>query len=119
MNPGILSLELPPIIDLMENALYLTECFTTLPLTSKTTFVSSTLSLDSIEKENDRFDFFLYDSLDDDDHDDEKHFIRTIVDERRYIEQLTRRCSSLDSLDCRKTIGMEFCFHQHVEICCE
>lgn len=124
VNPGILSLELPPAIDLMENALYLTECFTTLPLTSKTTFVSSTLSLDSIEKENDRFDFFLYDSLDDENNndDDEKHFIRTIVDERRYIEQLTRRCSSLDSLDCRKTIGMEFLrfsFHQHVEICCE
>ena len=98
MNPGIFTLEL------MENALYLTECFTTLPSTSKATFVSSTLSLDSIEKDDDRFDFFLYDSLDDE---EEKHFIHTIADERRFIEQLTRRCSSLDSLDCRKTIGME------------
>jgi hypothetical protein len=94
--------------DLLENALYLTEMFT-VSIPSKQLH-SSTLSLDSIERENDRFDLFLYDSLNDessDDDDDEQFYdcsketllLETIAHERRCIEQLTRRCSSMDSLD--------------------
>ena len=68
---------------------------------------SSTLSLDSIERENDRFDLFLYDSLNDESSDDEQFYdcsketslLETIAHERQFIEQLTRRCSSMDSLD--------------------
>jgi hypothetical protein len=79
----------------------------------------STLSLDSI-------DLFLYDSLNDDDDrssEDERLtdrskntlLLQTIANERHIIEQLTRRCSSLDSLEndhhhaiarSSKTIGM-------------
>jgi hypothetical protein len=67
----------------------------------------STLSLDSIDKENDRFDLMLYDSLNDASSDDEQFYecsnemllIETIAHERQLIEHLTRRCSSLDSLD--------------------
>ncbi|CAF4842092.1 unnamed protein product [Rotaria sp. Silwood1] len=92
--------------DLIENALYLTEIFT---LTQKKLYLS-TISLDSIEKDNDQFDLFLYDSLNDessDDDDNEQFYdcsndttlIQTITNECRLIEQLTRRCSSLDSLD--------------------
>ena len=112
VNPGIpfdvSEFILHPTIassDLLENALYLTEMFTvSIPPTH---FHSSTLSLDSIEKENDRFDLFLYDSLNDESSDDEQYYdcsketllLETIVHERRFIEQLTRRCSSMDSLD--------------------
>ncbi|CAF1977616.1 unnamed protein product [Rotaria magnacalcarata] len=90
--------------DLIENALYLTEFFT---LSSNKSRLS-TLSLDSIEKDHDHFDLFLYDSLNDESSDDGEQFfdcsndtnlIQTIAKERRLIEQLTRRCSSLDSLD--------------------
>ncbi|CAF4797293.1 unnamed protein product, partial [Rotaria sp. Silwood2] len=56
--------------DLLENALYLTEIFT---LSSKKLHLS-TISLDSIEKDNDRFDLFLYDSLNDESSDDGEQF---------------------------------------------
>jgi hypothetical protein len=92
--------------DLLENALYLTE-FLTLPSTKNLHL--STLSLDSIEKDhNEQFDLFLYDSLNDESSDEDKQFykssnetllLKTIANECRLIEQLTRRCSSLDSLD--------------------
>lgn len=85
--------------DLRENALFLTDIFVK-------DFHLSTLSLDSIEKENDeRLDFFLYDSLNDDEssgdehHVEETFLLESIAYERQRIEQLTRRCSSLDSLD--------------------
>jgi hypothetical protein len=65
--------------------------------------------LDSIEKDhNEQFDLFLYDSLNDESSDEDKQFykssnetllLKTIANECRLIEQLTRRCSSLDSLD--------------------
>ena len=85
---------------------YLTEFFN-LP-SSKKTLQLSTISLDSIDKDPEQFDLFLYDSLNDDESDDEQFFdcstnetnlLQTIANERRLIEQLTRRCSSLDSLD--------------------
>ncbi|CAF1356165.1 unnamed protein product [Rotaria sordida] len=91
--------------DLLENALYLTEIFT---LSSKKLQLS-TISLDSIEKDHDQFDLFLYDSLNDESSDDDNEqfydcsndtpLIQTITNERQLIEQLTRRYSSLDSLD--------------------
>ncbi|CAF0882253.1 unnamed protein product [Adineta ricciae] len=113
VNPGIQSFILHSKIsssDLLENALYLTE-FLTLPSSSSKTLRISTLSLDSIEKDNhEQFDLFLYDSLNDESSDDDKeqfydcsnndtNLLQTIVNERQLIEQLTRRCSSLDSLD--------------------
>jgi hypothetical protein len=64
--------------------------------------------LDSIEKDHEQFDLFLYDSLNDESSDEEEQFydcsndtnlLQTITNERHLIEQLTRRCSSLDSLD--------------------
>ncbi len=65
--------------------------------------------MDSIEKDHDQFDVFLYDSLNDDESSDEDeqfydcsndtNLYQTIANERHIIEQLTRRCSSLDSLD--------------------
>ncbi|CAF1234823.1 unnamed protein product [Rotaria sordida] len=112
VNPGININEnkfiLHPQIslsDLLENALYLTEIFT---LSSKKLQLS-TISLDSIEKDHDQFDLFLYDSLNDESSDDDNEqfydcsndtpLIQTITNERQLIEQLTRRYSSLDSLD--------------------
>ncbi|UJR09854.1 hypothetical protein I4U23_014077 [Adineta vaga] len=112
VNPGIQTFILHSKIassDLLENALYLTE-FLTLPSSSKILRLS-TLSLDSIEKDNhEKFDLCLYDSLNDESSDDDKeqfydcstndtHLLQTIVKERQLIEKLTRRCSSLDSLD--------------------
>lgn len=110
MNPGRHCPELNPLLqstDLLENALYLTEIFT---LTSSPKKLQlSTISLDSIDKDQDRFDLFLYDSLNDeseDDHQEQFHdcsndinLLNTLVNQRRLIEQLTQRCSSLDSLD--------------------
>jgi hypothetical protein len=67
--------------------------------------------LDSIEKDHEQFDLFLYDSLNDESDDDNEQFydcsndtilFKTITNERKLIEQLTRRCSSLDSLDSSK-----------------
>lgn len=69
--------------------------------------------MDSIEKDHDeqQFDLFLYDSLNDESDDennpeqfydcsnDTNLFQTTITKQRFLIEQLTRRCSSLDSLD--------------------
>lgn len=93
--------------DLLENALYLTEIFTL----SSNKLQLSTISLDSIEKDHDQFDLFLYDSLNDESDDDnnnteqfydcsnDTNLFRTITNQRKLIEQLTRRCSSLDSLD--------------------
>lgn len=81
----------------------------TLPSTKN--FHLSTLSLDSIDKDNnnEQFDLFLYDSLNDEssDDDDEQFYdcsndtvlLKTITNQRQLIEQLTRRCASLDSLD--------------------
>lgn len=110
MNPGIHAFVLHSKIsvsDLRENALYLTEVLN-VPV-PKNCHVS-TLSLDSIEKDpHDQFDLFLYDSLNDESSDDDREqfydcardtlLLRTIADECHLIEQLTRRCSSLDSLD--------------------
>ncbi len=104
VNPGREHFLLLPSSDLLENALYLTEIFT---LSSKNLQLS-TLSLDSIEKDHDQFDLFLYDSLNDESDDDNEQFydcsnntilFQTIANERQLIEQLTHRCSSLDSLD--------------------
>lgn len=110
MNQGRLLRDANPLVqstDLLENALYLTEIFT---LTSSPKKLQlSTISLDSIDKDQDRFDLFLYDSLNDeseDEHQEQFHdcsndtnLLHTIVNQRRLIEQLTQRCSSLDSLD--------------------
>ena len=110
MNPGRLFPETNSLLqstDLLENALYLTEIFT---LTSSPKKLQlSTISLDSIDKDQDRVDLFLYDSLNDeseDDHHEQFHdcsddpnLLHTIVNQRRLIEQLTQRCASLDSLD--------------------
>lgn len=112
VNPGInindIKFILHPQIspsDLLENALYLTEFFS--PITKSLNL--STLSLDSIEKDHDEFNLFFYDSLNDEssNSDDEQFYdcstntalIQTISNECRLIEKLTRRCSSLDSLD--------------------
>jgi hypothetical protein len=109
VNPGINLVENKSLFrstDLLENALYLTEIFTL--SSSKKKFQLSTLSLDSIEKDHDQFDLFLYDSLNDESDDDNEQFydclndtilLQTITNERKLIERLTRRCSSLDSLD--------------------
>jgi hypothetical protein len=108
VNPGINLFEKEFILhddisssDLLENDLYLTEI-----LTLSKQFHLSTLSLDSIEKDHDQFDSFLYDSLNDESSDEDEHFydcsndtLQSITNERQLIEQLTRRCSSLDSLD--------------------
>jgi hypothetical protein len=106
MNPGI-NLSLVHSTDLLENALYLTEILTLSSPIKKLQL--STLSLDSIEKDHDHFDLFLYDSLNDESDDDHQeqfydcsndtNLFQTIVNERRVIERLTRRCASLDSLD--------------------
>lgn len=108
VHPGIHRFILHPQIsssDLLENALYLTEFFT---LNPNHKLHLSTISLDSIEKDHDQFDLFLYDSLNDESSDDGEHlfncsnnknYIQTLVKERQLIEQLTRRCASLDSLD--------------------
>lgn len=104
MNPGRFSSDINPLLqstDLLENTLYLTEILT---LTSSAKKLQlSTISLDSIEKDQDRF---LYDSLNDESEDDQYHdcsndinLLNTLVNQRRLIEQLTQRCSSLDSLD--------------------
>jgi hypothetical protein len=105
VNPGREHFLLLPSSDLLENALYLTEIFT---LSSKNLQLS-TLSLDSIEKDHDQFDLFLYDSLNDESDDDnneqfydcsnDTNSFQTIANQRKLIEQLTRRCASLDSLD--------------------
>ena len=64
--------------------------------------------MDSIERDDDRFDLFLYDSLNDNSSDEDERFydclndtnlIQTIANERQLIKQLTDRYSSLDSLD--------------------
>ncbi len=113
VNPGI-NLDENKILlhstDLIENALYLTEIFTLSSSSKKLQL--STISLDSIEKDHDeQFDLFLYDSLNDESDDDNEQFydclndtilFKTITNERKLIEQLTRRCSSLDSLDSSK-----------------
>ena len=107
MNPGRHCPEINPLLqstDLLENALYLTEIFT---LTSSSKKLQlSTISLDSIEKDHDRIDLFLYDSLNDESEEEQYHdcsndihLLNTLVNQRRLIEQLTQRCSSLDSLD--------------------
>jgi hypothetical protein len=115
VNPGIHTFILHSKIsssDLRENALYLTEVLT---VPGSKNFHVSTLSLDSIEKDHhDQFDHFLYDSLNDESSDDDNDqfydcsddtlLLRTIANERQLIEQLTRRCSSLDSLDNRDQI---------------
>ncbi|CAF1049803.1 unnamed protein product [Adineta steineri] len=106
INTFILHSKISPS-DLLENALYLTEIFT---IPQPKNVHLSTLSLDSIEKDNhDHIDLFLYDSLNDESDDDENEqfydcsndtvLLQTIANERQLIEQLTRRCSSLDSLD--------------------
>jgi hypothetical protein len=105
--------------NLLENILYLTELFTYTPPPVLTSSPKkrrlSTLSLDSIERDNDdRLHYFLYDSLNDDESSDEEQFhdclnetllLRTIADERQLIERLTRQYSSMDSLDNDDTIA--------------
>ena len=116
VNPGINLTENKSLLqstDLLENTLYLTEVLTLSSPIKK--LQSSTLSLDSIEKDHDQFDLFLYDSLndesDDDDHQEQfydcsndTNLLQTIVNERRMIERLTRRCNSVDSLDNYETM---------------
>ena len=125
VHPGIHAFTLHSKIsssDLRENALYLTEVLT---VPAAKNLHVSTLSLDSIERDHhDPLDLFLYDSLNDESSDDDNGqfydcsddtlLLRTIANERQLIEQLTRRCSSLDSLDhhdrilpaCSKAFGM-------------
>jgi hypothetical protein len=54
-------------------------------LNSLKTIYVSTISSDSIEKENEQF----YDTF----------LLQIIADERQLIRKLTQRCSSMDSLD--------------------
>ncbi len=105
VNPGI-NFDESKLSDLIENALYLTEIFTLSSSSNKLQL--STISLDSIEKDHDQYDLFLYDSLNDESDDENEQFydcsndtilFQTIVNERQLIEKLTRRCLSLDSLD--------------------
>jgi len=105
VNPGI-NFDENKLSDLIENALYLTEIFTLSSSSNKLQL--STISLDSIEKDHDQYDLFLYDSLNDESDDENEQFydcsndtilFQTIANERQLIEKLTRRCLSLDSLD--------------------
>ncbi len=120
--------------DLLENTLYLTEILTS-SLSSIKKLQSSTLSLDSIEKDHDQFDLFLYDSLNDESDDDHQeqfydcsndtNLFQTIANERRVIERLTRRCHSVDSLDnyetilssSRKVLSMIYAWIEIVSVC--